>query len=181
VAAAATAMPASILLPLPPLRCPHFPPRCYRQTRCATATLPPHCCQIATKLLSWPPPPCCRRCRHRHCCAAAAAATATTALPPPLPRCDCCCCDATAPAALPNFSARRSCAAAATATTTAALPLPHCRRRAATATLALPMPPRCCLPSPRCCCGRPIAVALPLHHPLLLPSCCRCAINHHRH
>ena len=151
----------------------HFPPRCYRQWRHATATLMPRCRQAAklaaTAMLLLPlpkppppplPPSCCRRrCRHR----------TATALPPPLLRCRCHSHAATTAAALPPCCPPQLCCSC-------------CRqsRCAVAATLALPMPPPRCLPSPRRCCGRCIAVALPSHHPLPLLLRCRRAVHRHR-
>ena len=106
----------------------HFPPRCYRQWRHATATLMPRCRQAAklaaTAMLLLPlpkppppplPPSCCRRrCRHR-------TATAVAALPLLLPCCNRCRCTATL---LP--------AAAVLQLLQAQLP-PRCRRHPCTA------------------------------------------------
>ena len=88
--------------------------------------------------------------------AANALPAAVNALPPPPPlRCPHLHRGATAKdAALPP-GYRNAVKLAATAT----LPLPP---PPPPATLTLPMPPPRCPPSPRRCCGRPIAIALPL-------------------
>jgi hypothetical protein len=141
---------------------------------------PPYHHHAAAKLPSWPPPPRCRRrlhCRRhrrhrrrRAASAAAAAAADATALPPPLPHCRCCSRAATAAAALPPCCPPQLCCSHRH----------HICRRAAAATLALPMPPPRCLPSPRHCCGHRIAVALPSRRPLPLPLRCCCPVHCHR-